>query len=61
MNMDSYVFIIMILLATFTFNMTQELLNEQRVLPICLDTEIYLDWCMDKVGSIDKDYGEPKR
>ena len=41
----------------YKFNMTKELLIEQRVLTICIETDIKLDFCDTRYGG--KGYGEP--
>lgn len=40
----------------YTFNMTQDLEHEQRVLDICIFTDIYLPYCDTRYGG--NGYGE---
>jgi hypothetical protein len=42
----------------YKFNMTKELEDEQRVLQICIETTIKLEFCDSRYGALDKPYGE---
>jgi hypothetical protein len=42
----------------YKFNMTKELEDEERVLQICIETTIKLEFCDSRYGALDKPYGE---
>lgn len=42
------------------YNLTKQDIQDERILAICIETDIKLDYCHDIYGKIGTDYGEPK-
>lgn len=57
--MKYYLFIIVIvILVSFTFNMTKQLEDETKLLDICIHTDIKIPNCNMITGKINSSYGE---
>lgn len=49
----------MVMNIIFGYNLTEQDIQEGRILALCIETDIVIPNCWDMVGKLGTDYGEP--